>query len=99
LNSWKCDHLLGSKTNQSKVRLFCDKCNTIQALDNNQNYFELFDLNVSFDVDLLELTKQFRSLQMLSHPDKFGRMSEVSYVEFKTIFLIKLMCRKFTTLR
>ena len=36
------------------------------------NYFELFNIPVSFDVDLSELPKTYQQLQRLTHPDKFS---------------------------
>ena len=41
------------------------------SLDFNQNYFELFDLPISFQIDKSKLNQQFRSLQSAYHPDKF----------------------------
>ena len=40
------------------------------------NYFELFNLPVSFDVDLSELPQTYQKLQRLTHPDKFASGSE-----------------------
>ena len=36
-----------------------------------QNYFELFDIPVSFVVDLEKLAVSYRQLQQQVHPDKF----------------------------
>jgi molecular chaperone HscB len=40
------------------------------------NYFELFNLPVSFDVDLSVLPQTYQQLQRLTHPDKFASGSE-----------------------
>lgn len=40
------------------------------------NYFELFNLPVSFDVDLSLLPKTYQQLQRLTHPDKFASGSD-----------------------
>ncbi|WP_345852923.1 co-chaperone HscB [Shewanella algae] len=40
------------------------------------NYFELFDLTPSFDVDTAELASRYRDLQRAVHPDKFANASE-----------------------
>jgi molecular chaperone HscB len=40
------------------------------------NYFELFNIPISFDVDLLLLPKTYQQLQRLTHPDKFASGSE-----------------------
>jgi len=37
-----------------------------------QNYFELFDLPVSFDIDRSQLAERYRELQRTLHPDKFA---------------------------
>lgn len=36
------------------------------------NYFELFNLPISFDVDPIELQQTYQQLQRLTHPDKFA---------------------------
>jgi molecular chaperone HscB len=40
------------------------------------NYFELFNIPVSFDVDLSLLPHTYQQLQRLTHPDKFASGSE-----------------------
>jgi molecular chaperone HscB len=40
------------------------------------NYFELFNLPVSFDVDLSTLPQTYQQLQRLTHPDRFAGGSE-----------------------
>ncbi|WP_158972885.1 co-chaperone HscB [Paraglaciecola sp. L3A3] len=36
------------------------------------NYFELFNLPASFDVDLAAVSQTYQTLQRLTHPDKFA---------------------------
>ncbi len=40
-----------------------------------QNHFELFSLPVSFDLDLQQLSANFRALQQSVHPDRFANAS------------------------
>ncbi|MCF1426888.1 MAG: co-chaperone HscB [Shewanella sp.] len=40
------------------------------------NYFELFDLPQSFDIDTAELSSRYRELQRAVHPDRFAGGSE-----------------------
>jgi molecular chaperone HscB len=40
------------------------------------NYFELFNLDVSFNVDLSGLATTYQKLQQLTHPDKFATASD-----------------------
>lgn len=40
------------------------------------NHFELFNLNVSFDVDLAQVSQTYQTLQRLTHPDKFASGTE-----------------------
>lgn len=42
----------------------------------SQNYFELFSLNVSFDINLKQLSENFRILQQTVHPDRFANASD-----------------------
>lgn len=44
--------------------------------DLGKNYFELFDLPVSFDVDPVELATRYRELQRRIHPDRYASASE-----------------------
>ena len=48
----------------------------MQAADLSSSFFALFDLPVSFDVDLDELSARFREAQRAVHPDKFASASE-----------------------
>ncbi|PJE79732.1 Co-chaperone protein HscB [invertebrate metagenome] len=41
-------------------------------MDNKQNYFELFQLPVSPDVDVRKLVPVYRQLQKTVHPDRFA---------------------------
>ncbi|MDP5029503.1 MAG: co-chaperone HscB [Paraglaciecola sp.] len=40
------------------------------------NYFELFNLEVNFNVDLSALASTYQKLQQLTHPDKFATASD-----------------------
>lgn len=40
------------------------------------NYFQLFDIENSFDVDLQNLSSSYQALQKAVHPDKFAHASE-----------------------
>ena len=42
----------------------------------SQNYFELFDIPVSFCVDTQKLAHQYREVQKSVHPDKFADASD-----------------------
>ncbi|MDH5326228.1 MAG: Fe-S protein assembly co-chaperone HscB [Gammaproteobacteria bacterium] len=40
------------------------------------NYFELFELPVSYDVNLQDLSERFRRLQSIVHPDNFANKGD-----------------------
>lgn len=42
---------------------------------NTQTHFELFELPISFDVNLQDLSQRYRELQRVVHPDKFVNAS------------------------
>ena len=42
----------------------------------HQTHFELFELPVSFDLDLQELSQRYRELQRVVHPDKYANASD-----------------------
>lgn len=48
----------------------------MQAADLSNDFFVLFDLPVSFDVDLRALAERYREAQRAVHPDKFANASE-----------------------
>ncbi len=45
------------------------------SLDLTHNYFELFDLPVSFDLDAAQLRVHYRQLQSELHPDRYAAAS------------------------
>jgi len=46
------------------------------SVDFKQNYFQIFQLNCTFQVDLEVLSTRFHDLQQAVHPDKFVSASE-----------------------
>ncbi len=48
----------------------------MQAADLSSSFFALFDLPVSFDVDLKVLSARYREAQRAAHPDRFANASE-----------------------
>jgi molecular chaperone HscB len=42
----------------------------------SQNYFELFNLPISFDVDIASLKEKYQDLQKVVHPDRFTSASD-----------------------
>jgi len=44
-----------------------------------RNYFELFDLPVSFSLDARRLAERYRDLQVATHPDRFGVSPEMAH--------------------
>jgi len=45
------------------------------SLGSQVNYFQLFGIEVVFDVDLNQLSQTFQTLQKSVHPDKFAHAS------------------------
>lgn len=50
-------------------------------IDWQQNYFDLFQLPVAFDIDRTQLNSQFRELQSVCHPDRFVTASDAERLE------------------
>ena len=48
----------------------------MQAADFSSNFFALFDLPISFEIDLEALSTRYREAQRAAHPDKFANASE-----------------------
>lgn len=75
-NCWSCKRLFDEK--QSKGLLCpCSKA-IIQPVNSKINYFELFNFPIEYKINQIELTRSFRNLMKLLHPDKFSNKSEVS---------------------
>lgn len=45
-------------------------------MDLTKNYFALFDIPPSFEIDLVALQEKYRDLQRVMHPDKFVNASD-----------------------
>ncbi len=50
--------------------------NSMESVSLTQNYFQLFSIPVSFDIDLKSLSEKFRNLQQVVHPDRFANASD-----------------------
>lgn len=70
IKCWKCGA-------QKSEHLFCEKCNVLQEPDKNLTYFDVIGVKKSYDLKTTELTKKFRKLQNLLHPDRFGGKEKV----------------------
>lgn len=55
--------------------ILCDKCGAITDIDNQQNYFQLLQVPVSYDLDPKLMSTNFKRIQSTVHPDKFGNKS------------------------
>jgi molecular chaperone HscB len=67
---WKCD------AENKMENIFCEKCQTIQPLNSDADYFSIFGVKKSFDVDLKDLKVKFLKLQQAVHPDNFSTKSD-----------------------
>ena len=71
---WHCDHI------SRKYEKFCSQCNIIQSQNKSYSYFDIFDLPPDFSLEPSLLTKKFRSLQAIYHPDKYSQRSKVRWI-------------------
>jgi hypothetical protein len=65
---WKC----GCSTN--KHSFFCTNCGKVQrvSIHKQLNLYDIFGIKSEFHIDLKELEKSFKSIQLNLHPDKFA---------------------------
>lgn len=61
--------------------VLCDKCGAISDIDSQQNYFQLLNIESQFNIDSKLMTQNFRRLQSVVHPDKFGNKSNEEQVK------------------
>lgn len=70
---WSCSVPLPGRR-PADTAIFCTECGTIQDLPERSadEYFALFGLERAFALDVAALTRKFRQLQSVIHPDKFS---------------------------
>lgn len=68
---WNC-----KRTTKKINHFICSECGKLQDITQEYDYFELLSLPRDFNILSTKLTKSFRQLQTLVHPDKFGNKSE-----------------------
>jgi molecular chaperone HscB len=56
--------------------MFCPQCGKIQASASESDYFQVFNLERGFQVDLPALEVEFHRLSRKLHPDRFARAGE-----------------------
>jgi len=50
----------------------CGVCNKLRSNDlRNNNYFSVFKIDQSYNIDHTQLSKNYKELQKLVHPDKY----------------------------
>ena len=57
--------------------LFCFSCNSLQAISNDIDHFEVMGMPHCFEIDLEELESLYQRLTLEMHPDFFGTASDV----------------------
>jgi molecular chaperone HscB len=66
-------------------------------MTNTSNYFELFGLNPTFNIDVATLEKNFRKIQSESHPDRF--VTATSTEKLQSMQLATLANEAYRTLK
>ena len=69
---WKC----GKKRDFDKEIFFCF-CGAILPPSDAPTYFDLLGMKQTFELDTDVLTKKYKDLQRILHPDKFSQKSQV----------------------
>ena len=69
---WNCG------STEKGAHFFCKQCKALQKPNYNVNYFHLLGVDETFDINLGDLSKKFRQLQSVLHPDKFSNATDVS---------------------
>ena len=55
---------------QMKLPTLFDRDGNLVPLDDKMDYFQMFGLERKFNIEVIELSKTFKSLQTNLHPDK-----------------------------
>eukprot|EP00764_Aduncisulcus_paluster_P012385 gnl/Carplike_NY0171/5404_a7380_227.p1 GENE.gnl/Carplike_NY0171/5404_a7380_227~~gnl/Carplike_NY0171/5404_a7380_227.p1 ORF type:complete len:283 (+),score=28.08 gnl/Carplike_NY0171/5404_a7380_227:41-850(+) len=67
-----CESMCKVCLKSTEGNFFCKKCSRLKPVCQSLDFFELFDIPESFDVDKSKLVKEFRNLQTKLHPDRFS---------------------------
>ncbi|EDW73636.2 uncharacterized protein Dwil_GK16550 [Drosophila willistoni] len=71
VDCWNC-----KKKIMHLQKMICSDCGHLQDVNTSINYFDLLSFPIKFELEPLQLTKRFRQLQTLVHPDKFSNKSD-----------------------
>eukprot|EP00249_Psilotum_nudum_P016907 c26047_g1_i5 orf=213-1028(+) len=63
-NCWAC-----GEQKIGKGCVICPSCNAAQYLDSSINYFQIFDLDAQYELDLKNLEVRYKNLMKKLHPD------------------------------
>ncbi len=63
----------------------------------NQNYFQLFEIPESFELDLISLADKYRQLQVDVHPDKYASSTEQE--KLRAVQLTSYLNEAYSTLK
>jgi len=69
---WKC----GRKNGHDKQETFFCKCGIIQEVPDDISYFDIMEIDESFDIESNKLSDKLKALQRKLHPDKFAQRSD-----------------------
>ncbi|XP_060067210.1 iron-sulfur cluster co-chaperone protein HscB-like [Ylistrum balloti] len=69
-NCWKC-----GRTQNGRSELFICECGIVQEVS-DLTYFQVLDIEETFDVDLKALAFTYKELQKILHPDKYSQKTE-----------------------
>ena len=65
---------------QVKLPTLFDGEGNLVPLDDKMDYFKMFGLEREFNIELIQLSKTFKSLQTQLHPDKVSNLSPLGFV-------------------
>ncbi|EAR88044.1 Fe-S protein assembly co-chaperone HscB (macronuclear) [Tetrahymena thermophila SB210] len=81
---WNCN----SRNFQSNL-FICGSCQHLQDPSESitsMNYFKLFEMNLSYEIDHQELTLRYKDLQKSFHPDKFYGLRNPKIIKFSETY-------------
>ncbi|XP_063242070.1 iron-sulfur cluster co-chaperone protein HscB [Bacillus rossius redtenbacheri] len=67
---WKCG------TEILNFQLFCQSCQVLQRPRKNINFFDILQIDNSYEISLNKVSSTYRKLQNVLHPDRFVNRSE-----------------------
>lgn len=68
------------------------ECEKLLPIERTLNLFEIFELEPGFELDVADLERKYKKMQMRLHPDRFATKDQRVSCHFICVWFVTLMC-------